>query len=70
MNNFSAQIAVYAIMLQDLLCQIKEIEDDKISDTNEKFSKIKKIREEITKVGTEIDNAKKGLTLVGSYKIN
>jgi hypothetical protein len=70
MNNFSAQMAAYAIMLQDLLSQIKEIEDDKISDTNEKFSKIKKIREEITKVGTEIDNAKKGLTLVSSYKIN
>ena len=69
MNNFSAQMSVYAIMLRDLLSQIKEIEDDKISDTNEKLSKIKKIREKITKVGMEIDNAKKRLTLV-DYNIN
>lgn len=59
----------YNITLKDLLNQIKEIEHDKISDVNEKFSKLKKIREEITKVGTEIDNARKELTLT-DYNIN
>jgi len=68
--NISAKMVVYNYTLKDLLRQIQEIEDDKFGDLNEKLSKIKKIKEEITKVGTEIDNAKKELTLVSSYKMN
>jgi hypothetical protein len=59
----------YNLILKDLLVQIKIVEEDINGDLNERLCKIKKIKEEITKVGTEIDNARKELTLV-DYSIN
>lgn len=59
----------YNFILKDLLTQIQMVEKDIDGDLEERLSKIKKIKEEITKVGTEIDNAKKELTLV-DYNIN
>lgn len=38
--------------------------------SNEKLTEIKKIKEEITKVGTEIDSIKQEITLLSAYNIN
>lgn len=66
----NARLVVAKHTVQDLLAQIKEIEIDDQTDANEKLSQIKKIKEEITKVGTEIDSIKKELILLNTYSVN
>ena len=61
-------IAIYTV--NDLLAQIKKIESDVQTPVIEKLSKIKNIREEISKVGGEIDNIKREITLLSSLQIN
>lgn len=56
--------------LQNLLKKIDGITDNIAMSIQEKTAQIKIIREEITKVGTEIDNIKKEITLLKSYNIN
>lgn len=68
--NLSLKLAEHVQTLKNFLKQIKEIEDDTISSVNNKFSKIKKIQEEISKVGVQIDIIKKEITLTNSYNIN
>lgn len=61
-------IAVHTI--KDLLAQIKKIEDDSQTLTIEKLSKIKNIKEEMTKVSAEIDFIKRECTLLTSRNVN
>lgn len=68
--NLSARLLVYTHTVKDLLSQIKQIENDNVTDPNEKLSKIKMIREEINKVGIEIDNLKKEITMLRAYNVN
>jgi ribosomal protein L29 len=53
-----------------LLDQIQEIEADVKTSDKEKFSQIKKIREEIAKVGTEIDNLKSDIMILNTHRVN
>lgn len=56
--------------LKRLLRKIADLEADTESSLDEKFSQIKKIREEMTKVGSEIDTIKKEITLLNNYNVN
>ena len=66
----TAKIKEGVLTLKGLLEQIKAIEKDNVTSVNEKLSQIKKIQEEITKVGTEIDSIKKEIMLLTDYSIN
>lgn len=68
--SLSAKLLIYTNTVRDLITQIKKIEGDVQAPVNEKLSKIKMIREEITKVGMEIDKLKKEIMLLGAYSIN
>lgn len=65
-----AKLLIAIHIVRDLISKIKEIEAAIETPPNEKLSEIKKIREEITKVGTEIDSIKQEITLLGAYNIN
>ena len=56
--------------LQDLTMQIKKIEEDTQTPAIEKFPQIKIIREEIVKVGMEIDKLKNEIKLMSVYRVN
>ena len=68
--SLSAKLLVCTHTVRDLITQIKKIEDDAQAPVNEKLSKIKIIREEITKVGAEIDKLKNEIKLLRAYSIN
>ena len=56
--------------VNNLLRQIKEIEANVQMPAIEKLSEIKKIRGELNKVGTEIDNIKKEIKLLSTNLLN
>ena len=56
--------------LKSLLRQIKTIEADTQSPINDRILQIKKIQEELGKVGTEIDSVKKEIKLLRIYTLN
>ena len=56
--------------VNNLLRQIKEIEANSQMPAIEKLSEIKKIRAELNKVGTEIDNIKKEIKLLSTNLLN
>jgi septal ring factor EnvC (AmiA/AmiB activator) len=66
----TAKLLVATHVVRDLISQIRKIEADQQTSLNEKLSQIKKIREEIEKVGTEIDNIKRELKLLHTYNVN
>ena len=66
----NAKLVVAKHTVQSLLSQIKQIEGDTQTDVNEKLSQIKKIKEEIIKVGTEIDSIKREIKLLDDYSVN
>ncbi len=66
----TARMVVARHTLKNLISQIKEIEGDVQADVNAKLSQIKKIKEEITKVGMEIDSIKREIRLLNSYNVN
>lgn len=66
----NARLVVAKHTALNLLTQIKEIESDAQASDNEKLSRIKKIKEEILKVGTEIDSIKREITLLNTYNVN
>jgi len=68
--SLSAKLLVCTHTVRDLITQIKKIEDDTQTSANEKLSKIKMIREEITKVSVEIDKLKNEIKLLRAYSIN
>lgn len=56
--------------LQSLLERINQIENDLITPVAGKRAEIKKIQDEITKVGEEIDNIKREFKLLNAYRVN
>jgi hypothetical protein len=56
--------------VRKLLEEIYEIEADTQMPDITKLSRIQKIRAELTKVNVEIDNVKKEITLLNSYRVN
>lgn len=66
----AAKFLIASTNIKKLLQQIKEIEDDSVTPANEKLSQIKMIREEIAKVAEEIDNLKKEIRLLNTYRVN
>ena len=69
-SGLHARLGVAMHTVRSLLGRIQEIEDDTETSANEKLSEIKKIRDEITKVGTEIDSIKREITLLTAYSLN
>ncbi len=66
----STRMLVAAHTARNLIEQIKKIEEDIQVPAIEKLSQIKKIREEITKVGAEIDDIKKSIMLLNTHNVN
>lgn len=66
----TVKLLIAADTIKQLLVQIQKIEDDVKTPDIEKLSQIKKIREEITKVGTEIDMLEKELILLNTHCVN
>ena len=58
------------LTLKNLLTQIKSIENNDQLSLNDKLVEIRKIQEEIKKVGMEIDIIKKEITMVNAHKVN
>jgi len=66
----SNNMLVCSYTVKQLLMRIAEIENDTETSLEDKVSQIKKIKDEITKVGTEIDSIKKEITLLNAYNVN
>ena len=69
-DDLYSKLKIYKQILEDSLIRLKEIEDDIVTQPKDKLSKIKKIKEEITKVGEQIDIVKKEIILLSSFNIN
>lgn len=67
---FAIQLRICSHILKQLLHEIKCVENDNQTSTNDKLLKMKKIREELSKVGTEIDNIKKEIKIINTYNLN
>ena len=68
--NLSIKMMVCVHTLKNLLQQIKVIEADAQTPVNDRLLQIKKIQEELSKVGMEIDNIKKEIKLMRTYNLN
>lgn len=69
-DQLATKMLVCSYVVRGLLDKIRTLEADTDVPLEEKLSQIKKIREEMTKVGTEIDSIKKEITLLKSYSVN
>jgi len=69
-SQLAIQLQLYSNILKDLLNQIKCIENDNQTSNNDKFLQMKKIRDELSKVGTEIDSIKKEIKIVHTQNLN
>lgn len=69
-RDLAAKFLVCTHTLKNLLGQINRLQDDPTMSIDDKYAKIKIIRGELTKVGTEIDNIKKEIKLLNSYNVN
>ena len=68
--SLETRLVVAKETVRSLLFRIQEIEQSAQLGVNEKLSEIKKIKEEMIKVGTEIDNIKKEITLLNTFHVN
>jgi len=66
----SANMLACSYTVKNLLTKIYALEADTQAPLEEKLSEIKKIKDEITKVGTEIDSIKKEITLLNDHRVN
>ena len=66
----SANMLACSYTVKNLLSRIHDLEADAETSLEDKLSQIKKIREEMTKVGAEIDSIKKEITLLNTYNVN
>jgi type I restriction-modification system DNA methylase subunit len=69
-DQLAAKMLVCSYIVRGLLDKIRTLEANTDVPFAEKISEIKKIKEEMTKVGTEIDSIKKEITLLKSYSVN
>jgi len=70
MKKINEKLSEYKHQLLSLLEHIKTLEANSQLDVNIKLLKIKKIRDEINKVGQEIDTVKKEIMLLNAYQVN
>ena len=66
----TTKMLICSYTVKDLLAKIHALEADTETSMETKILEIKKIRNEITKVGTEIDNIKKEVKLLETYNLN
>ena len=66
----TTKLMVYRQSIQDLLQQIADIESDTQTSVEVRLAQIQKIREELNKIGAEIDNIKQAITLLETYEVN
>ena len=66
----STNMLVCNYTVKKLLLRIAELERDAEAPLETKLTEIKKIKDEITKVGTEIDSIKKEITLLNTFNVN
>lgn len=66
----TVKMKVCSHILKELLQEIKYIENDNKTPINDRILQMKKIREELSKVGTEIDSIKKEIKLVETHSLN
>jgi hypothetical protein len=69
-NTLATKMLIASYTVRDLLSKISVLESDQELSLNEKLEQIKIIRDEITKVGTEIADIKNELTLLNAYSVN
>jgi len=69
-GTLETRLVVAKETVRSLLFRIHEIEMSAQLSDNEKLSKIKIIKDEMIKVGTEIDNIKKEINFLNSYSVN
>lgn len=69
-NELTTKMLICNLTLKNLLTQIKSIENNDQLSLNDKLVEIRKIQEEIKKVGMEIDIIKKEITMVNAHKVN
>lgn len=65
-----AKMVACEIVVKKLLARIDILETDEKLSVNEKLVQIKIIKEEMIKVGTEIDTIKRELTLLNACNLN
>lgn len=70
MATLEAELTRCTSTIKLLLCKIYEIENDEQSPITVRKEKLKIIREEINKVGMEIDKVRKEINLHGNYNVN
>lgn len=69
-DGLAAKMLVASFTVRDLLAKISVLETSTELSLNEKLEQIKIIKEEITKVGVEIDSIKREITLLNAYSVN
>lgn len=69
-DGLAAKMLVASFTVRDLLAKISVLEKTTELSLNEKLEQIKIIKEEITKVGVEIDSIKREITLLNAYSVN
>lgn len=69
-RDLATKFLVCTHTLKNLMNRINGLEADPTLTIEDKSEKIKIIQTELTKVGTEIDNIKKEIKLLGSYNVN
>lgn len=66
----SSDMLACRFVVKKLLQRIFDLEYDTQSSSEEKMFEIKKIKDEMTKVGAQIDKIKREITLLGNYNVN
>jgi len=69
-GQLAAKMLVCSYTVRELLDKLRTLEAATEVSLEDKLSQIKKIREEMNKVGTEIDSIKKEITLLKTYSVN
>lgn len=69
-DTLAAKMMVASFTVRDLLAKISVLEKTTELSLNEKLEQIKIIRDEIAKVGVEIDSIKREITLLNAYSVN
>lgn len=70
LRHLRVNLAVCKETIKDYLVRLDAIEKDNQTSAEERLLQIKKIREEINKVGEEIDFLKKEIMLINDYSVN
>lgn len=70
MTILGARLSIAIGTIKMLMQKIEEIEADTQTPAIQKLSEIKKIKEELSKVGEEIDNIKNSIKLLNEYRVN